>query len=955
MTFLTQKSTYKTLLISLINCIILTITSFEAKAQVFPGEQNPPSLKWNQINTENFQIIYPSDFEPQAQRMANVLEGIIARVSRSLGKQPKKISIILQNQGTTANGFVQLAPRKSELFATPSQSFDYQDWLSSLAVHELRHVVQFDKLTGRFNSPPFETIALAIFGISLPSWFFEGDAVTTETVLTNAGRGRIPEWYIELRTNTLSNKNYSYSKNYFGSVKDFTAGYYQLGFFMNTKLRRDFGNSINDSLISRISRNPLRPYNFSNSLKKFTNLSTKKLYDSTINDLKNIWSRQLQKVNGQDYNSLNKRKNKRPENFLLPASTSSGSIIFLKDSKAETPAIYEMLENGKTSKILNIGLQEIPWFSYSNEKIVWDESRFDSRFHQRSFNVVNIYDRKRKIKKQLTHKSRLFAPALSPDGSTIAAVEVSTSHQISLVELDSETGKEKRRYPAPENYMLQMPAFNQAGNKIIIVAVATGGKTLYELNRQTGKFSQLIPFQLQEILRPVYASDQIIFKAHFNGINNIYKLDPATKDIQQLTSSRYGAHNPFYDAKSGKLLFNNYSPDGYNISAINLKITDGISIKQIEKSVVNFADPITPAEGNKNVFEDLPTRTYPTKRYRELSNLFYFHTILPTIEDNQFFDDQNFGFRLQSDNKLSTLSFYGGYQYNNALRKSEYEAGATYSKYFPILNFSYLNRPRLINRTTKVGRDTVFIPVSWRENEFKADISIPLRANRFNNNYNFNFKVGTSYTNRYSIENNFSALIQTLKFPMHYEFSASRNNRRSARDLAPKWGQNIFVRYRHFPFEQQLGGEMFIFRSTLYFPGILTNHSFQASFNFQESNGVYRNTVDIPRVSGYSFMKRIGNTRNTLLLDYRMPLFYPDWELGPLSYIKRLKAGFFADFENIDSKKPFSPRSFGAELRADMNLLRFPLPNFDLGGKIIFINEKPGQNPIFETIAIYNF
>ena len=102
-------------------------------------------------------------------------------------------------------------------------------------------------------------------------------------------------------------------------------------------------------------------------------------------------------------------------------------------------------------------------------------------------------------------------------------------------------------------------------------------------------------------------------------------------------------------------------------------------------------------------------------------------------------------------------------------------------------------------------------------------------------------------------------------------------------------------------------------------------------------------------------MKRIGNTRNTLLLDYRMPLFYPDWELGPLSYIKRLKAGFFADFENIDSKKPFSPRSFGAELRADMNLLRFPLPNFDLGGKIIFINEKPGQNPIFETIAIYNF
>jgi hypothetical protein len=77
-------------------------------------------------------------------------------------------------------------------------------------------------------------------------------------------------------------------------------------------------------------------------------------------------------------------------------------------------------------------------------------------------------------------------------------------------------------------------------------------------------------------------------------------------------------------------------------------------------------------------------------------------------------------------------------------------------------------------------------------------------------------------------------------------------------------------------------------------------------------------------------------------------------ELGPLAYIKRFKAGFFADFENIDSRKQFAPRSYGAELRSDMNLLRFPLPNFDFGGKIIFLNEKSQQKPIFETIVVYN-
>lgn len=955
MTFLTENKAYRILITSLFTCLILTISFERVKSQVFSDEQNPPSVKWRQINTQNFQIIYPSGFEIQAQRLSNVLEGIIASVSSSLGKQPRKISIILQNQGTSSNGFVQLAPRRSELFATPSQAFDFQNWLNSLAVHELRHVVQFDKLTGKFNKPPLETLALTIFGITLPSWFFEGDAVTTETVLTNAGRGRIPEWYNELLTNTLSNRKYSYSKNYFGSVKDFTSGYYQLGFFMNTKLRRDFGNSINDSLLSRISRNPFRPYNFSNSIKKFTNLSTRKLYDSTINELENLWSKQVQKVEARDYNSINKRKNQIPENMLLPASTSSGTILFLKESKAKTPAIYEMLANGKISKILDIGSQEIPWFSYASEKIVWDEFRFDARYHQRSFNVINLYDRKRKTKHQLTHKSRLFAPALSPDGKIIAAVEVSTSHQISLVELSSRTGQEIRRYSSPENCMLQMPAFDKTGNKVIVIAVATNGKTIFELNRATGKFSQLLPLQLQEILRPVYARDQIIFKAHFNGVNNLYRLNPATKEIYQLTSSKFGAHNPFFDHGTGNLLFNKYTPVGYDISSIPFKGTEGTSISSIEKSVLNYADPLIPQEGNKNVFDSLPEKVYPTKRYRELTNLFYFHSILPVVENNIFFDDTNLGLRLQSDNKLNTLSLYGSYQYNNTLGKSEYEVGASYRKFFPALNVSYINRPRLITRRVNTGGGNAIIPVSWRENEYKADISIPLLANQFNNNYNLNFKIGTSYTNRYEIENNFSGLIQTLDFPMHYEFSASRTNRRSARDLAPKWGQSISIRYRHFPFEQRLTGELFTFRSALYFPGIFRNHSFQASYNFQNSNGEYRNTVDIPRVSGYSFMRPAENTRNTLLLDYRLPLFYPDWELGPLAYIKRFKAGFFADFENIDSRKQFSPSSFGAELRADMNLLRFPLPNFDLGGKIIFLNEKPRQNPIFETIAIYNF
>ena len=941
---------HKKLTIKIITSIYLSLSTQSAYPQLFNADQNPPTVKWRQINTENFQIIYPSEFESEAQRMSNILEISIKRVAVTLNKKPKKISIILQNQGTTANGFVQLAPRRSEFFTTPSQSFDYQDWLNSLAVHELRHVVQFDKLTGKYNFPPFETLALSIFGISLPPWFYEGDAVNTETSLTNAGRGRIPEWSVILKTNTVSSKKISYSKNYFGSFKVFNPGYYQLGYFMNSKLRNDYGKGIMDSLFTRMSNFPLRPYNLSNSTKKFTGLSTRKLHAETSKNLKEKWENQLRKINYVKYNSINRRKDDTPENFLFPTAINANEILYLKESKASTPAFFILKNDGKSIRLFNIGYQETSWFSYAADKIVWDESRVDLRYKKRSFNVICIYNISTRKAKQLTHRSRLFAPAISPDGKYIIAVEVSTSNQISLVKIDAQNGKQLGRYLSPQNNMLQMPSFNSDGTKLVAVSITTTGKTLVELDLKSGTFNKLIPYQFQEILRPVYADGQVVFKAHYNGVDNIYRLDFPSKQIFQLSSAKFGAYNPSFDNFNKRILFNNYQVLGQDIAQLNWQPQGGKNIKNIEDTYVGYADTLFAQEGAKNVFDSIPAiQPYPTKRYRELSHLFNFHSLSYVTTDNSS------GVELESDNKLNTLSFYAGYQYNNALRKSAYNAGLFYKRFYPIVSLTYENLPELINRQSVVNGQRVFTPVTWREHEVKSEVTFPFSFNRFNNTYSAGFKVGTSFTNRYNIDKPFRNLAEHIWFPMHYQVSASRSTRRSSRDLGARWGQSFSLTYRHFPFDETLAGDLIVLKSSFLFPGIIRNHSFQAQFNWQNRSGQYQNTVDIPRVSGYSYLQSAADPYNTLFFTYRMPLFYPDWELGPIAYIKRIRAGFFADFQNVKLDKPFQPRTYGLEVRGDMNLLRFYLPNFDIGGKLIFLNEKPRQNPIFELVASYSF
>src|SRR5690606_31261164 len=154
-----------------INILILLLSctsSLVVFSQIFNDDQYPPSVKWRQIQTENFQLIYPSAFENEAQQLADKLTKLRELVSADLGKEPRKISIILHNQTVESNGNVQLAPRRSEFFTTPPQQGDFQNWLDNLAIHELRHVVQFDKLTGYLRAPFFEQLALAIYGVTLP-------------------------------------------------------------------------------------------------------------------------------------------------------------------------------------------------------------------------------------------------------------------------------------------------------------------------------------------------------------------------------------------------------------------------------------------------------------------------------------------------------------------------------------------------------------------------------------------------------------------------------------------------------------------------------------------------------------------------------------------------------------------------------------------------------------------
>jgi hypothetical protein len=935
------------LIFRILTIINLSLVSHTAFSQIFSTEQNPLSVKWRQIEAAGFRIIYPDEMEKEAQRMANTLPVIYPHVGSSLNTRKTSIPLILQNRGVVANGFVQLAPKKSEFYTTPPQQFDSQDWLNNLAVHELRHVAQFDKLTGGKARPFPEDIYFAWFGVSIPVWFFEGDAVSIETALTNSGRGRQPSWIMPYRASLLEGKKISYSKAYFGSDKDVTPGYYQLGYLMASGIRTQHGKNIFDSVLTDIRKRPLRPYPFSNSLKKFTGSGTKAWFDKTTGLLKKDWKQQDQNTTSQSYPVLNKKAN-IATSYFLPVRLADGRILTLKQSKAEADHFVIIDSNKNEHRLRGIAGQEQPWFSYANNTIVWDEIRHDPRYKQRSYSVICSYNLKTGKTKKLTSRSRIFSPSLSADGKKIVAVKFDLSNKCNLVELDAGTGKTINTIPNPENLILQTPAYDPSGSHITYISVSEQGKALWTTDG-TDNIRQLIAESRQQLSRPIYFQQGIAFNAHYSGIDNIYHIDTVSKKISALSASKYGAFNPGISEGSDTFLFNDYSFTGYNIAEGNYSAAGEKTEKQDQPGRNNFVYFGAAAEKQENtgsVFRNIPDTSYTSRPYRTFGNLFNLHSVIPVIEN-----EYRGGIQFRSNNLLNTFDLFAGADYYRDLNRFEYNAGISYKALYPILRATYRNRPRRTFYNSKAGMQQG----DWRENNIQLQASVPLSINALNHSYNFSFNTLTSYTQRYDAENLPSNFIKTVIFPMEYNMTFTHTTRLAQRDIAPRWAQTLRFVYVHQPFDSQLGGRLFAAEGFLYFPGLAKNHSFLANFNYQTATGIRKFDQEINTVYGYNNIKAKSGLNNTLLFNYRFPFAFPDAEFGPVAYVRNLRASLFCHYENIGTETNLAePKTFGFELRSSMHLLRYQ-PLVDVGARFVFVNKVYNQNPILELIFNYSF
>jgi len=900
---------------------------------VFSQMQNPPTTEWKKIDTEHFEIVFPSEIEKHGLRAANLLEYIYQPVTKSLKVSPEPITVFLFNRSSISNAYVTYAPRYSVWYSTPSQSsisLHNSDWYQTLALHEYRHVAQrklkkrnlnriFSFLTGEMGEIMAE--------YSLPLWFDEGDAVCTETALSNSGRGRLASFTMPIRTMLLSNKMFSYDKALLGSYNDYNINPYELGYLLTSYLRTHYGEDIIYNTINKMTKYSFYPYAFSRALKYNTNKNTYQLYNAVIDSLKTQWTTQASNITYTEADTIS-AKQKKWTSYYYPHFLNDTTIVALKNGIDIPKEIVTIFKNGTEYTVKQTTTEEL---SLTSNKLCYSVKTRNMRWGEVSYSDIYIYDFNIDETHRLTKKQKYYAPTLSNDCKTIACVELNDSMNCQLVIINALDGQVLKKLPNIGNNFIRQPAWSADNETLVFTQVNNKGLALMLINVNTNSITELIPFCNENISNPLFFKNFIIYNSDFSGIDNIYAININTKKRFKITSRKFGAFNASLSQDMKTLYFQDYTANGFQIAKMKIVENDWQPIENVEKYDLELNKAIIEQEKSGNIFKDgdPEIKNYEVKKYNTLKNSLYFHSWAAYPWFGNFY-----AYAL-SQNKLNTLSMKIGtnYNYNQAVYRPF--ASIEYSKFFPVFSLSFDFGKRIA--TYSLPEPNATFTDTWNEKSGSFKVAIPLNfSNEIYYNY-LNLSSSISYTNisEMNYYEEFGKNYNGTFLSPHYNITFLRYSHLAINDIYPNWGQEFIFDYFHTPFKSDYQGKAFAAQGNFYLPGLWSSHSTRIETAYEKlvyNNYLFESSVRFPR--GYTILY-IGSLAKASF-NYTFPIWHPDKRIGALLYFKRLKTNLFYDYGIVyASKKKHYFRSYGSEISTEFNIFRLPY-TLDMGVRITY-------------------
>jgi len=825
--------------------------------------------------------------EKQAQQVASIVYALSRNTVPTIGSVKRKVNIVFQNQTTISNGYVALAPFRSEFELTPEQnSFDLGSlpWHQQLAIHEYRHVEQYNNFRVGLSKALFY-----VFGesgqelgnsLALPNWFWEGDAVFQETLVSKQGRGRLPYFFDGYHSLWASNKNYSYLKLRNGSLRDFVPDHYPLGYMMVAYGREKFGDDFWRKVAHDAAAFKGLFYPLQTAIKRYSGLSFQRFRESAFD----FFKRQVKENALIDSSVIYAREHKHfaaSEEF--PQFVDDNHIVFMNSTYKKIPAfIVYNLNTGEKKKVSTRAISLDNYFSYHNSKIVYAAYESDLRWNWRDYSVIRLLDIKTGEDRRLTFRSRYFAPDISENGKRIIAVNVTVNGESQLHILNGETGALEYAVPNKEQLFYTYPKFYDDHHAVSAVRNQNGEMALGIFDLHDGSVVYVTPFSMNVIGFPSVKGDTIYFSAAQKSQDRLYafannKLYSISFPFSDLSSGNYQLQSAH-----GRYVYTTFTAVGYkmNIKGSEKAKFDIVSVDEWIKAP--SGQGIHALESNSaDLLNKINFNAYPVSHYSQSFHLLNFHSLRPYV------NDPDYNFSLVSENVLNTLQSELFVDYNRNEKYKQVGADATYAQLFPWIdagaNYTF-------DRNALYNDKKIF----WNEAQISAGMSVPLTISKAKTTTSIQLGSDVIYNQRY-FQGAYKDSFDSRGFAYVNPFINFYNQvQQTQMQIYPRFAQTLTISYNRAISTFQ--ANQLLTSAYLYLPGIFLTNNLVLAAAFQQHDSLHNVSFSngFPFSRGYSaenFYRLYRFSGN-----YHFPLAYPDWGFAGIVYFLRIRANVFYDY-----------------------------------------------------------
>ncbi|MBS1970945.1 MAG: hypothetical protein JSU04_11595 [Bdellovibrionales bacterium] len=896
-------------------CLVLGSSVAHANLDLM---QSSPSLNWHSIENQSVRLIYPDYLQAESIYIANLVEHYSQFVGQTYGiQQPKLFNLILRPEMALPNGYVTLAPRRSEWYAS-SIFFPYvgaTEWYQTLSIHEYRHVNQFDYFNRNgtryfyyFMGDMGEVVAVFL---SLPSWYMEGDAVWAETKYTDAGRGRSPRFMARLKALVLSDRVPSYDEFLNGTYKTDLPNQYVYGYALISYATQKYGDDIWQRVIADVARFP-NPFRLYSSFERVTGQSFEAFYGEAMFDLRQKWSADMppgqEPVEYRDNVSPYKQGNK---------------LYYIHQDLDSSPALMKE-ENGVSEKLTELVYsKDFMSMAYGPRHAVTTEFLPDARYAHKSSSDLLLINLKNGQKSKITSGQRLYNPSFNATENKIIATDFREDQSWNISEYDLQ-GNLLQTFSLPDMKVAEARYLDDE-HAVAIVSTKTGYKSIVEVSLKDKKIGKTFLQGSRNLLYGIFVDGNrnLFFEAQYKGQNEIFRL--GENGVARCTRSKLSSFTPSTD---GKEVF--YSEmDFYGTKIMSAPLAACESLPATELVDFNYL-----GNGPSDNYNKFPLQKFPEQLALYTKNADKYQPKPYGDLDRQLFIPHSWGFLLgrggslgvQTDNYLRTLSLGAGVGSSPEEKGSVVDFSFDFKKYYPLFSVQAEERKRNVKDFDTEDK------TQWKEDTAGLLMVIPYQYKSGLYNFAVSLSGSGAYTNTKDYKFNEAELSGSNYF---YKTSSSLtlawSKDPNARSIQAPWAVAYLAKYDNAeqPSKSVLSSYRLFQTAILETRGFFKHDGFKLSYDQQKQGATgYRFLPEQENAAGYVFSRGYDYEDvpgyQKYSVNYTFPVSYDNFNIPQWYYLLRAYGNIFYDSTSVNGAlENKTLNSYGAELLLESKILRF--------------------------------